>query len=245
MNRTLPIPSVGKEYPRGISVCIPAFNEESTIEQVVLGAIETLDQIAAQSEVLVIDDCSKDRTWEILCAMRATTRRLRLRRHEINRGIAATFAELYEWASNDLVFLNSADGQWKMNTLLELLPMAEDHDIIVARRRTKCYSLGRHVVSWLFNALPYLLFATQTYDAGSVKLVRRAIYDIPIVSRGVFAEAERIIRAQRLGLRVGVRDVEHFPRTSGKALGAKPSLVLEAIGDLWRCWFDIVILRRC
>jgi hypothetical protein len=56
--------------------------------------------------------------------------------------------------------------------------------------------------------------------AGSVKLVRRAIYDIPIISSGVFGEAERIIRARRRGFRIGVKEVEHFPRRSGKALGA-------------------------
>ncbi len=170
--------------------------------------------------------------------------RLRLRRHATNQGIASTFAELYQWADKELVFLNSADGQWKMNTLLELLPLANQYEIIVARRPVKHYSSGRRLVSWLFNALPAILFATRTYDAGSVKLVQRGIYDIPIISRGVFGEAERIIRAQRRGFRIGVRDVEHFPRTSGKALGAKPFLVFEAMVDLLRCWLDIVILRR-
>jgi hypothetical protein len=178
-------------------------------------------------------------TWQIL---RDTQNSAQLpSRHETNQGIASTFAELYQWAGKELVFLNSADGQWKMKTLLELLPLANQCEIIVARRAVKHYSFGRHLVSRLFNALPAILFATRTYDAGSVKLVRRGIYDIPIISHG---EAERIIRAQRRGFRIGVRDVEHFPRTSGKALGAKPSLVIQAMIDLLRCWLDIVVLRR-
>ena len=207
-------------------------------------ADSTLEQISMPGEILVIDDCSTDHTWQILCDTQTTLPRLQLRRHETNQGIASTFAELYRWAGQELVFLNSADGQWKMNTLLELLPLANRYEIVIARRPVKHYRFGRQLVSWLFNALPAILFATRTYDAGSVKLVHRAIYDIPIISHGVFGEAERIIRAQRSGFRIGVRDVEHFPRTSGKALGAKPSLVFEAMKDLLRCWLDIVILRR-
>ncbi len=234
----------GQRYQEGLTICIPAYNEESTIRQVVMEADATLEQISTPGEILVIDDCSADHTWQILRDTQKTLPRLQLRRHETNQGIASTFAELYEWASKDLVFLNSADGQWKMNTLLELLPLANQCEIIVARRPVKHYRFGRQLVSWLFNALPAILFATRTYDAGSVKLVRRGIYDIPIISHGVFGEAERIIRAQRRGFRIGVQDVEHFPRTSGKALGAKPSLVFEAMIDLLRCWLDIVIFRR-
>jgi glycosyltransferase involved in cell wall biosynthesis len=237
-------PGVFPRYQEGLAICIPAFNEENTIRRVVMEANSTLEQIALPSEILVIDDCSTDRTWQILRDTQKLLPRLRLRRHEKNQGIASSFAELYQWASKSLVFLNSADGQWKMSTLLALLPLANQYEIVIARRPVKHYNCGRQLVSWLFNALPAILFATRTYDAGSVKLVWRGIYDIPIMSHGVFGEAERIIRAQRRGFRIGVRDVEHFPRTSGKALGAKPALVFEAMVDLLRCWLDIVILRR-
>ena len=232
------------DYAKGITICIPAYNEERTIERVVTEADLALKQVAVPGEILLIDDCSTDRTWEILGNLQKTLPVLRLRRHSSNQGIARTFAELYQWASKDLVFLNSADGQWKMSALLELLPMAGQYDLIVARRRVKHYGFSRQLVSWLFNVLPVIFFATRTYDAGSVKLVRRAIYEIPIISAGVFGEAERIIRASRRGFRIGVKDVEHFPRQTGKAAGASPSLSAEAMVDLLRCWIDIVILRR-
>jgi glycosyltransferase involved in cell wall biosynthesis len=235
---------ISPEYAIGITLCIPAFNEETTIEPVIRDALTALKQTSLPGEILVVDDCSTDRTWDILCHIQKTMPDLQLRRHRENKGIALTFAELYQWAKKDLVFLNSADGQWKMSTLLELLPMAEQYDIIVALRREKHYGRGRQFVSWLFNALPPLFFATPTYDAGSVKLVRRAVYDIPLISSGVFGEAERIIRAQRRGFRIGVKEIEHYPRRGGKASGAKLSLIIEAALDMLRCWFDIVILRR-
>jgi len=237
-------PHSNSPYDYGVSVCIPVYNEEGSIEEAIKSAAVTLQQTGVPGEIIVVDDCSMDRTGEILLRLKDIVPRLQIRRHEVNQGIAKTFEELYHWANMDLVFLNSADGQWSMDTLLNMFPLTNRYDLIVARRREKHYGPKRLLVSWLFNILPIVLFRTKTYDAGSVKLVRREIYDIPMKSNGVFAEAERIIRASRLGYRIGVVDVEHFPRKSGKATGAKFSLVIEGVIDLCRCWIDIVLLRR-
>ena len=231
-------------YGYGVSICIPAFNEQETIEKSVITAYETLQHAGLPGEILIIDDCSTDATWSILERLKDSVPNLQIRRHELNKGIAETFRELYNWASLDLVFLNSADGQWQMSTLIDMLPFIKDCDLVVARRKHKHYGLSRQLVSFLFNLAPLALFHTRTYDAGSVKLVRRQIYDIPVKSRGVFVEAERIIRASRRGYRIMAVDVEHFPRVAGKAQGAKPSLVVEAVADLVRCWIDIVLIRR-
>jgi len=238
------IGSVSSGSTKSITICIPAYNEQATIAEVIKEANSVLEHTTLRGEILVIDDGSVDDTWNILSDIQKTIPALQIRRHDTNKGIAATFRELYQWATSDLVFLNSADGQWKMRTLLELLPMIPQHDIIIAQRIDKHYEGGRRLVSWLFNALPVVLFSTPTYDAGSVKLVRREVYDIPLISSGVFNEAERIIRARRRGFRVAVKQIEHFPRRTGKASGARPWLVAEAMIDLVKCWFDIVVLRR-
>ncbi|MGH7380634.1 MAG: glycosyltransferase family 2 protein [Candidatus Methylomirabilales bacterium] len=231
-------------FDPGVAICIPVYNEEQTIEQVVYEADETLQKAGIPGELLVLDDCSRDRSWEILQRVQKDLLRLQLRRHDVNQGIAATCNELCQWAGRELVFLNSADRQWKMSILLDMLPLMHRYDLIVARRKVKHYSFSRHLASWGFNALPVMLFGTHTYDAGSVKLVRRKIYDIPVTSSGVFVEAERIVRASRRGYHIGFIDVDHFPRGAGKASGASLALVMQSLVDLVRCWIDITLLRR-
>lgn len=49
-----------------ISVVVPIFNEEETVAQV----LESLSQVQLDLEVVVVDDASTDRTWEILQALR-------------------------------------------------------------------------------------------------------------------------------------------------------------------------------
>jgi glycosyltransferase involved in cell wall biosynthesis len=236
-------------YPKhhfapGVTICIAAYNEEETIAQAVYEAEETLEKGKIPGDIIVIDDHSIDHTWQILQQVQRDLPHVQLRRHDVNQGIAGTFSELYQWANRELVFLNSADGQWKMSLLLDMLPLMDRYDLMIGRRKVKHYSFGRRVVSWLFNNLPVLLFATNTYDAGSIKLARRELYEIPIMSSGVFAEAERIIRASRRGYRVGCVDVEHFPRRLGTASGARLSLIMRSLVDMAKCWIDIVVLKR-
>jgi glycosyltransferase involved in cell wall biosynthesis len=233
-----------RRFGPGVTICIPAYNEEKTIAQAIYEAEETLRKAGVPGELLVLDDGSCDCTWEILQSVQKDLPSLQLRRHKVNQGIAETFNELYMWADRELVFLNSADGQWKMSVLLDMLPLMERYDLIVARRKVKHYSLSRRVLSWGFNALPVLLFGMHTHDAGSIKLVRREIYDIPVISYGVFVEAERLVRASRLGYRIGFVDVDYFPRRAGKASGARLALVVQSLVDLARCWVDIMLLKR-
>jgi glycosyltransferase involved in cell wall biosynthesis len=55
-----------QEYSPGISICIPVYNEEATIELAIREAEAVLQQTSLPGEILVIDDCSTDRTWEII-----------------------------------------------------------------------------------------------------------------------------------------------------------------------------------
>ena len=108
----------------------------------------------------------------------------------------------------------------------------------------KNYTLWRRVVSGSFNLLPHILFGVPTYDAGSIKLFRADVLRIPLISRSPFREAERIIRANRHGYRVGAVDVDHHERCRGHATGARLRLVVLSVADLLRCWWDIVVLRH-
>ncbi len=225
-----------------VSVCFPAYNEHATIESVLTEAHELLSPSGLDYEILVCDDASTDNTARIAGEVSARLPRIRVLRNQKNLGIRDTFERLYREASKELVFLNSTDRQWETSVLFEMLPLMSEFDIVIASRKDKHYGVSRSFTSWVFNAIPPLLFGVKTYDAGAVKLVRREVIErFSLVSRSPFTEAERLIRAERAGCRIASHPVNVSARGSGKARGAKMSSVIEAGKDVLRVW---LALRR-
>ena len=75
-------------YTAGVSICIPAYNEEATIEEAIRSAAATLQRSGLAGEILVLDDRSADRTWEILQRLKDIVPKVQIRRHQVNQGIA-------------------------------------------------------------------------------------------------------------------------------------------------------------
>lgn len=224
----------------GVSVCFPAYNEGQTLRAVLEDARTLLAGSGLDYEILICDDGSTDETPAIIRDVAAGDPRIRAWRHDRNQGIFATFEDLYAQAAKEFVFLNSTDEQWETRVLLDLLPLTASADVVIASRRDKHYPPVRRAVSWAFNALPELLFGVRISDAGAVKLMRREIITrCALVSRSPFSEAERLIRAARLGYRIVEHPVDTRPRRGGRARGAGWRVVRAAALDLVRVWISI------
>ncbi len=219
-----------------LTIGIPAYNERDNIEAAVREAQGTGRRSGLDFEILVVDDASRDGTGEVLERLAREIPELRVVRHPENRGIVAAFQSLYDHTRRELLFMNAADHQWKMD---EVFPMLEalrrDRlDLVVGRRVDKQYTAYRKLISHGFRIMTETLFGVPVWDPGSIKLMREPIRRIPVVSTGVFEQAERIIRAHHMGYRVGHVDVAHLPRTAGKAGGASWRNVRSAVTELFR-----------
>jgi glycosyltransferase involved in cell wall biosynthesis len=229
-----------------LSIVIPAFNEEGNIEASVTDALAVGARVCPRRdslEVIVMNDASTDRTGELLERLQQDEPRLRvLTRHE-NRGIEASIRRLYAAATKEWIFLNSADRQWPMECLVGMAARAEEGaDLVVGIRQDKraVYSAYRQVLShgyeWVVRAL-----GAPVGDPGSIKLGRAEALRVPIASRGVFAEGERLVRAARQGYRVVECPVEFHSRRAGKATGARPKVVFLAALDVVRTASSLVL----
>lgn len=97
-----------------VSVIVPVYNAARTIEK-------TIESILAQSytsfEIIIVDDCSQDDTFELLKKLQADDQRILLYRNEKNLGVAKTrnFA-LTKARGTYIAFLDS-DDEWQENKL--------------------------------------------------------------------------------------------------------------------------------
>jgi glycosyltransferase involved in cell wall biosynthesis len=226
-------------YP-SVSVCFPAYNEENTVGLVLDNAYKILIDNQIDFELIVCNDASQDRTGQIIDQFAKGKPEVRVIQHSENKGIRETFEELNHSSKNTFVFLNSTDGQWKMESLLLMLPMTEKWDVIIASRIRKPYGIKRLFISWFFNLLPKVLFGVNTFDAGAVKLIQREIIKkFPIISTTPFSEAERLVRAAKAGYRITEYPVEVEYRKSGKSTAVKWSVLRHTLADVFRVWLDI------
>lgn len=227
--------------PVFLSVVMPAYNEEACIEQVVLDHIQVMKQLpafVANWEIVCLDDASTDRTLEIMEKLAEHSEKLRIVRHQENKGIFVSFSDLYAAAHGTHIYATGSDGQWppsNLKIMLESLALGNDLVIGVRRNRRQVYSPRRWQISRTFNLLPQLLFGIQTVDAGSIKLGIRSAFQFDLISTSAFVEAERIIKALKSGYRIGFVPIDFYRRASGRESGAKWSSVLAATRDCFRC----------
>ena len=107
-----------------ISVIIPAYNAETTIERSVLSALN--QKIDASLEVIVVNDCSSDSTSTVLDGLSQTERGLKVIHHEENRGVAAARNSAIEVARGDWVVFLDADDYFGDQYLHDVEPHLKD-----------------------------------------------------------------------------------------------------------------------
>jgi len=152
-----------------LSVVIPAYNEEHQIGAV----IDEIRNIAGSvvSEIVVVDDGSKDRTAEI-----AERHGAKVVRRGRNGGYGAAIKAGSTNASSEYVITVDADGQHEPRDILALFGHRQSADLIVGARRVHGGSgLWRVPGKWLLRRLAEYLSGQVIPDLNSgMKLVRRA-----------------------------------------------------------------------
>jgi glycosyltransferase involved in cell wall biosynthesis len=202
-----------------LSVVMPAYNEEASIEAVIQDHFRILERNAGripQWEVVCVDDASRDRTFEILHALSQREPRLKVVRHQTNLGIFAAFTRCYRESSGTHIYMTGSDGQWppeNLEIMLDRLLSGADLVVGVRNNRREVYTLARRVISFAFNQLPRILFGVTVQDAGSVKLGVREVFQFELISKSPFFEAERIIKAARAGYKVDFVPIRFVTRS--------------------------------
>ncbi len=92
-----------------LSVIVPVYNEEATIREI----IERIVQVEIEKEVIVVDDCSRDRTRDILKELSARyPGMLNCFYHERNRGKGGAIQTALSAVSGDVIVIQDADLEY-------------------------------------------------------------------------------------------------------------------------------------
>jgi glycosyltransferase involved in cell wall biosynthesis len=133
------------------------------------------------------------------------------------------------------------DGQFPPESIIACLLKCEleDLDLTKTYRVVRDDGLYRRFISTVYNALFSLLFGFKVRDINSKpKIIRRDKYELlHLESDDWFADAEIVIRARELGLKIGETPV-HFSINDNRGSFVKPAAIVEFASNLLKYRFS-------
>ena len=193
-----------------LSIVVPVLDEQDSLAEL----IRQIREHAAGAEVLLVDDGSTDRSWEVitrLAAEDALVRGVRLRR---NFGKAAAVTAGLRRAAGEAILLMDADLQDDPAEIPAFLDGLREADVVNGWKARRLDPWHKVYPSKVFNALVSGLTGLRLHDHNcGLKAMRREV----AAELDLYGERHRFIPvlAHARGFRVSERAVNHRPREHG------------------------------
>lgn len=221
---------------KGLSVVLPAFNEEEVIEEMVEHTNEALKKLNIENyEIIVVNDGSTDNTSFIVHGIKKKIKQLKIIDFPLNRGYADVLREGFSAAKFELIFYTDSDMQFDVNEIKYSLEKSNYYDIVCGFRAPRKDPLIRLMISFFYNRVVDIIFRLDMKDVDcAFKLFKKDVFnDIEIRSKGFLVDLEIIAKANRKGFKIAECPVSHYPRKKGKSTVSIKKLLETVKGILW------------
>lgn len=223
-----------------LSVFFPAYHDEDNIGKVTETAVNVLEEIDSDYEVIIVHDGSPDRTGEVADELAERYLNVRVIHHEKNRGYGAALKTGFTSAKNEYIFYTDGDNQFDVREMKKFVALVGLSDLVIGFRIRKQYTLYRKITSFVYNLILQVLFDLPYRDVDcAFKLLPKKLIDrIDISSVDAFIDAELLIKAQQLGYGVTEVGVTHRPREAGVS-GVKTKVILRTIKEMIQFYLQV------
>lgn len=219
--------------PLDLSVVIPVYNEVESVDKLCARLHAVLPTLGKSYEVILVDDGSRDGTWDRLVEISARVPCLKLIRFRRNFGQTAAMAAGFRHAEGDVVVTLDADLQNPPEEIPKLLAaMTPDVDVVSGWRKDRHDAfVNRRLPSMMANAIISKITGVHLHDYGcTLKAYRREV----VQNVRLYGEMHRFIPALAswVGGRVEEVVVGHAARefgTSKYGIGRTTRVVLDLI----------------
>ncbi|MCO8244503.1 MULTISPECIES: flippase-like domain-containing protein [unclassified Haladaptatus] len=237
-----------------VSVVLPSYNEEATIENTVETTLDTLESFLPPDsfEVIVAEDGCDDRTPEIADRMAAQDKRVRHFHSDERLGRGGALNRAFEESNGETLVYFDTDLATDMRHLEELVESVRsgEYDFATGSRwmpeNVADRPAKRDVASRGFNGLTRLFLRSDLRDhqCGFKAFDRTALFDVlaDVGDNHWFWDTEVLVRAQRKGYKIKEFSVDWTPKGDTKV-----DLVRDVFGmgsQIGRCWWEFTVAPR-
>ncbi len=220
------------DYPKCLSVVIPVYNEESSLEEIV----SKLLVVPHLLEIIIVDDCSTDRSAEVGRSLSRADPRVCLAQQERNSGKTAALRSGFALTRGEIVIVQDADLEYDPEEIsLVIRPILDGHADVVfgsrflVRRATRVLYFYHYLANKLLTFTSNLLTNLNMTDIETGYKAFRGdiIRNMIIVSRGFGFEVEATAKVAKLGCPIYEVPISYYGRTyeEGKKIGLKDGVL--------------------
>jgi glycosyltransferase involved in cell wall biosynthesis len=163
-----------------ISVIIPIFNEQEVLPELHRRLTGVIGQLREEAEVILVDDSSRDKSFELMKEIHKQDPRFKLIRLSRNFGHQVAISAGIELAHGDAVVLMDGDLQDPPELLPQMVDLWKQGNAVVytVKRSRKENPLKRFAFKSFYRVLHFLSSIRIPMDAGNFSLMDRNVVDV-------------------------------------------------------------------
>ncbi|MDB9312954.1 glycosyltransferase family 2 protein [Spirulina sp. CS-785/01] len=200
-----------------ISVVIPVYKAENCLQVLCKRLESSLELISQDFEIILVEDCSGDRSWDIIVKLAKADPRVKGIQFSRNFGQHYGITAGLDHCDGDWVVVMDCDLQDSPEEIPQLYAKAQEgYDIVLARRGKRKDTLRKRLTSWLFYKIFNYLAGLQ-YDAqvGNFRIMSRAVVENFCLMREQLRFFGGLV--DWMGFPTASIDVGHAKRFEGKS----------------------------
>lgn len=200
-----------------ISVVVPVYKAENCLDELYRRLAQTLEAISPNFEILLVEDCGGDRSWEVIERLAQQDARVKGIQFSRNFGQHYGITAGLDHCNGDWVVVMDCDLQDRPEEISRLYAKAQEgYDIVLARRGQRQDPLLKRLTSWAFYKLfSYLADIEYDSETGNFRIMSRKVVES-------FRKMREQLRffgglVQWLGFPTASIQVEHAERHEGQS----------------------------
>ena len=224
---------------------MPVYNERTVVERCISLVLNAPLPENMEREVVIVDDCSTDGTWDTLQRLAAQYPQLRLYRQPQNRGKGAAVRAAVEKASGDFSLIQDADLEYDPAEYPRLLqPLLDGRADAVFGSRYMAGGQSRVLPFWHSTINKWLTLVSNMFcnlNVTDMETCYKAfrtdlLKSMPIRSNRFGFEPEIVMKSAKRQLRIYEAPISYHGRTyeEGKKIGWKDGV--KALGVILKFW---------